>query len=35
MESEIVIPQKPLFYYRYVDAIFNRRKKFAHDELQR
>ena len=33
MESEIVIPQKPLFYRRYVDDIHNRTKKFNHDEL--
>ena len=33
MESEIVIPQKPLFYRRYVDDIYNGRKMFTHDEL--
>ena len=33
MESEIVIPQKPLFCRRYVDDIYNRRKMFKHDEL--
>ena len=33
MESEILIPQKPLFYCCYVDDIYNRRKKFKHDEL--
>ena len=33
MESEIVIPQKLLFYHRYVDEIYSRRKKFKHDEL--
>ena len=33
MESEIVIPQKPLLYRRYVDDIYNRRKTFKHDEL--
>ena len=33
MESEIVIPQKPLFCRRYVDGIYNGRKKSKHDEL--
>ena len=33
MESEIVIPQKPIFYHRYVDDIYSRRKTFKHDEL--
>ena len=33
MESEIVIPNKPLFYRRFVDDIYNRRKKFQWDEL--
>ena len=33
MESEIVIPQKFIFYRRYVDEIYNKRKKFKHDEL--
>ena len=33
MASEIAIPQKPLFYHRYVDDIYSRRKKFKHDEL--
>ena len=33
MESEIVIPQKPLFYRHCVDDIYNRRKMFKHDEL--
>ena len=28
MESDIVIPHKPLFYRRFVDDIYNRRKKF-------
>ena len=32
MESEIVIPHKPLFYRRFVDDIYNRRKKFQRDE---
>ena len=31
MESEIVIPHKPLFYNCYVD--YNRRRRFKHDEL--
>ena len=33
MESEIVLSLKPLFYGRYVDDIYNRRKKFKHDEF--
>ena len=33
MESKIVIPQKPLFYCRYIDHIYNRRKTFKNDEL--
>ena len=33
MESEIVIPQKPLFCLRYVDDSCNRRKMFKRDEL--
>ena len=32
-KSQIVIPRKPLFYRPYVDDIYNRRKKFKHDEL--
>ena len=27
MENEIVIPTKPIFYRRYVDDIYSRRKK--------
>ena len=26
MENDIVIPTKPIFYCRYVDDIYNRRK---------
>ena len=33
MNSGIVIPQKLLFYCRYIDDIYNRRKKSKHDEL--
>ena len=33
MESEIVIPQEPLFYRRYIDDMYNKRKTFKHDEL--
>ena len=33
MESEIVIPQKPLFFRRYVDDIYSKRKKFKDHEL--
>ena len=33
MESEIVISHKTLFYQRYVDDIYCRRKKFKQDEL--
>ena len=33
MENEIVIPMKPVFYRRYVDDIYNRRKKNVEDSL--
>ena len=33
LKSEIVILQKPLFYCRDVDDIYNRWKQFKHDEL--
>ena len=33
MESKIVTLQKPLFCCRYLDDIYNRRKKFKHDQL--
>ena len=33
MESEIVIPQEPLFYCCYVDDIYDKTKKFNHDDL--
>ena len=31
MENDIVIPTKPIFYCRYVDDIYNRRKKNIED----
>ena len=33
MENDIVIPTKPIFYRRYVDDIYNRRKKNIEDSL--
>ena len=33
MENEIVIPTKPIFYRRYVDDIYCRRKKIIEDSL--
>ena len=33
MENNIVIPTKPIFYRRYVDDIYNRRKKNIEDSL--
>ena len=33
MESDIVIPTKPIFNNRYVDDIYNRRKKDIEDSL--
>ena len=33
MENEIVIPTKPIFYRRYVDDIYSRRKKNIQDSL--
>ena len=33
MERKIVIPQKPLFYCRYIDHICSRRKRFKNGEL--
>ena len=30
----MVIPKKPIFYRRYVDDIFNRRKKNIEDSLR-
>ena len=33
MENNIVIPTKPIFYRRYVDDIYNRRKKNIEDNL--
>ena len=32
-EKDIVTPLKPIFYKRFVDDIYNRRKKGIHDEL--
>ena len=26
-ENDIVIPTKPIFYHRYIDDIYNRRKR--------
>ena len=33
MENHIVIPMKPIFYRRYVDDIYSRRKKNIEDSL--
>ena len=33
MKNDIVIPTKPYFYRRYVDDIYNRRKKNIEDSL--
>ena len=33
MENDIVIPMKPIFYRRYVDDIYSRRKKNIEDSL--
>ena len=33
MENDIVIPTKPIFYRRYVDDIYNRRKQNIEDSL--
>ena len=33
MENDIVIPMKPIFYCRYVDDIYSRRKKNIEDSL--
>ena len=33
MESDIVVPTKPVFYRRFVDDIYNRRKKNTEDKL--
>ena len=33
MENDIVIPTNPIFYCRYVDDIYNRRKKYIEDSL--
>ena len=33
IKNEVVTPLKPKFYRRYVDDIFNRREKDAHDFL--
>ena len=34
MENDIVIPTKPIFYRRYVNEIYNRRKKNVEDYLK-
>ena len=34
MENYMVIPKKPILYRRYVDDIFNRRKKNIEDSLR-
>ena len=33
MENDIVVPTKPIFYRRFVDDIYNRRKKNIEDKL--
>ena len=33
MENDRVIPMKPIFYHRYVDDIYNRRKKNIEDSF--
>ena len=33
MENDIVIPTKPIFCCRYVDDIYNRRKKYIEDSI--
>ena len=33
MENDIVIPTRPVFYHRYVDDIYNRRKENIEDSL--
>ena len=33
MKNDIVIPMKPIFYRRYVDDIYSRRKKNVEDSL--
>ena len=33
MENDILIPMKPIFYRRYVDDIYSRRKKNIEDSL--
>ena len=33
MENDIVIPMKPIFYRRYVDDVYSRRKKNIEDSL--
>ena len=34
-ENDIVIPTKPIFYHRYVDGIYNRRKRNTEDSLSK
>ena len=33
MEEDVVVPAKPIFYKRYVDVTYIRRKKNVNDEL--
>ena len=33
METDIAVPTRPIFYKRYVDNIYNRRKKNSVDKL--
>ena len=33
VENDIVVPRKPVFYRRFADDIYNRRKKNTEDEL--
>ena len=33
MEEDVVVPAKPIFYKRYVDDTYIRRKKNVNDEL--
>ena len=33
IENDIVVPTKPVFYRRFADDIYNRRKKNTEDEL--
>ena len=33
IEEDVVVPAKPIFYKRYVDDTYKRRKKKVNDEL--